>query len=44
MVDDSAGRLARETPDERNNIIKLLLPYVVMSFKVCAFFFFFRQF
>jgi len=33
-----ANRLANETPDERNNIIKLLLPYVVMSFKYSSFF------
>lgn len=33
-----AGRLALETPDERNNIIKLVLPYVVMSFKYSSFF------
>ena len=39
LIDDSVDRLALETPDERNNIIKLVLPYVVMSFKVCTPFF-----
>ena len=34
----SVDKLAQETPDERNNLIKLVLPYVVMSFKVCIIF------
>lgn len=33
-----ANRLALETPDERNNLIRLVLPYVVMSFKYSSFF------
>jgi hypothetical protein len=36
LTDGFAGRLALETPDEQNDIIK---PYIVMSFKVCAFVF-----
>jgi hypothetical protein len=34
LTDDFTGQLTLETPDEWNNIIKLVLPYVVMSFKV----------
>jgi hypothetical protein len=33
---DFTGRLALKTPDKQNNIIKLVLPYVVISFKVHA--------
>ncbi|KAI9444668.1 hypothetical protein H4582DRAFT_1910428 [Lactarius indigo] len=33
-----ADKLALETPDERNNLIRLVLPYVVMSFKYSSFF------
>ena len=40
LIDLSVDRLALETPDQRNNLIKLVLPYVVMSFKVCIFFFY----
>jgi hypothetical protein len=34
LTEDLTGRLALETLDEWDNIIKLVLPYVVMFFKV----------
>ncbi|KAI0308340.1 hypothetical protein B0F90DRAFT_1807544 [Multifurca ochricompacta] len=36
--------LAHETQDDRNDLITLVLPYVVMAFKVCLFYLSFRDF
>jgi hypothetical protein len=39
LTDDLAGCPALETPDERNNIIKLVLPYIVMCSRFAPLFF-----
>lgn len=37
FLTDFTGQVVLETLDKWNNIVKLVLPYIVMSFKVCTF-------